>query len=43
MKFTPIDLAQWPRREHFEHYLAQVPCTYSATFSLDVTRLRVGE
>ena len=42
MNFTPIDLEQWPRREHFEHYLARVPCTYSATFTLDITRLRAG-
>ena len=25
MNFTPIDLEQWPRREHFEHYLTRVP------------------
>ena len=42
MNFTPIDLEQWPRREHFEHYLTRVPCTYSATFTLDITRLRSG-
>ncbi len=35
----PIDLANWPRREHFDHYRARVPCTYSVTVQLDVTRL----
>ncbi|WP_154792170.1 type A chloramphenicol O-acetyltransferase [Occultella kanbiaonis] len=34
---TPIDLATWPRRQHFEHYLHAVPCTYSMTVELDVT------
>ena len=43
MNFTPIDLEQWPRREHFEHYLTRVPCTYSATFTLDITRLRAAK
>lgn len=43
MNFTPIDLEQWPRREHFEHYLTRVPCTYSATFTLDLTRLRAAK
>ncbi|TDE94813.1 type A chloramphenicol O-acetyltransferase [Occultella glacieicola] len=33
----PIDLATWPRRQHFEHYLHAVPCTYSMTVELDVT------
>ncbi|MGW3562074.1 type A chloramphenicol O-acetyltransferase [Streptomyces sp. NPDC000963] len=34
---TPIDLATWPRRQHFEHYRRLVPCTYSMTVELDVT------
>jgi chloramphenicol O-acetyltransferase type A len=33
----PIDLETWPRRQHFEHYLHAVPCTYSMTVELDVT------
>ena len=35
---TPIDLATWPRREHFEHYSSTSPCTYSVTVELDATR-----
>ena len=35
---TPIDLATWPRREHFEHYSSRSPCTYSVTVELDATR-----
>ncbi|MDH6237148.1 type A chloramphenicol O-acetyltransferase [Cryobacterium sp. CG_9.6] len=34
-----IDLDTWPRREHFEHYLTRVECTYSITIDLDVTEL----
>lgn len=34
---TPIDLDTWPRRQHFEHYLDAVPCTYSMTVELDAT------
>lgn len=33
----PIDLASWPRRQHFEHYRHAVPCTYSIVAELDVT------
>ena len=40
MTFTPIDKAHWARREYFDHYVSQVPCTYSMTVSLDITRLR---
>jgi len=36
---TPIDPRSWSRREHFEHYRNVVPCTYSLTVDLDVTRL----
>lgn len=32
-----IDLTAWPRRQHFEHYLNVVPCTYAITVELDVT------
>ena len=34
---TPIDLTTWPRREHFEHYLQRVPCTYAMTVEVDAT------
>ncbi len=40
MAFTLIDLEHWARKEYFEHYFSQVPCTYSAVFRLDITRLR---
>lgn len=37
-----IDMETYPRREHFEHFLGRVPCTYSATVQIDVTRLRAA-
>ncbi len=35
----PIDLDTWTRREMFEHYREQVPCTYAITVEIDVTQL----
>ncbi len=40
MEFEPISLDGWQRREHYEHYLSHVPCTYSMTTRVDITRLR---
>ena len=39
MEFERIQLDGWARREHFEHYRSQVPCTYSMTTKLDITPL----
>ncbi len=36
---VPIDVATWPRAEHFEHYRTAVPCTYAITVEIDVTAL----
>lgn len=33
----PIDLATWPRRQYFAHYLRAVPCTYAITVEVDAT------
>ncbi len=38
--FTPLDKETWPRREHFEYYRSFLPCGYSVTVRLDVTRFR---
>lgn len=35
----PIDLDTWARRETFEYYRDQVPCTYAITVEIDVTEL----
>lgn len=40
MTFTPIDREHWARKEYFDHYVSQIPCTYSAVFQLDITRIR---
>lgn len=40
MSFIPIDQDSWPRREHFQHYLNRVPCSYSVTVQVDITSLR---
>lgn len=40
MTFTKVDQETWPRKEFFNHYFTQVPCTYSAVFNLDITVLR---
>lgn len=37
--FHPIDLSKWERKEYFDHYFSAVPCTYSMTVKLDITRL----
>ena len=39
MEFIPVDLDTWARKEHFEHYFHQVPCSYSMTTKLDITPL----
>ena len=37
--FRLIDMENWPRREHFEAYFKNTPCTWSMTVQLDVTKL----
>lgn len=38
--FTPIDLASWPRRDHFRYYREVLPVSYAVTVPLDVTAFR---
>ena len=38
--FQLIDPEAWARREYFQHYFHEVPCFYSMTVKLDITRLR---
>lgn len=40
MRFTRVDLNTWERAEYFTHYLNDIPCTYSMTVRLDITRLK---
>jgi chloramphenicol O-acetyltransferase type A len=41
MAFQPVDLNDYPRKEHFEHFM-ELSLTYSATVSIDVTDLRAA-
>lgn len=40
MEFEKIDINEWSRKEYFEHYFSDVPCTYSMTVKLDITRIK---
>ena len=40
MVFRQIDREHWARKEYFDHYFSQVPCTYSAVFRLNLTNLK---
>ena len=39
MKFNYIDIENWKRKAHYRHYLDDIPCTYSMTTKLDVTKI----
>lgn len=39
MTFKLIEISKWDRKEYFEHYLREVPCTYNMTLNLDLTTL----
>ena len=39
MKFQKINREDWSRKEYFEHYFTNVPCTYSMTVKLDITKI----
>lgn len=32
-------MKKWDRKEYFEHYYSDVPCTYSMTVKLDITKI----
>lgn len=40
--FHKIDMQAWERKKRYEHYAEAVPCTYSMTVALDVTKLLCG-
>jgi len=40
MMFHKIDRSTWKREEYFNHYISDIPCTYSMAVRLDITRLR---
>ena len=40
MLFEKIHMTTWSRKEYFEHYFTNVPCTYSMTVKLYITRIK---
>lgn len=40
MNFKIINKETWDRKEYFEHYFSDVPCTYSMTVKLDITKIK---
>ena len=42
MTFHKIDMQAWERKKRYENYAEAVPCTYSMTVALDVTKLLCG-
>ena len=39
MKFTPIDLQNWPRQQMFYYFSKMAPTGYSITTNIDITQL----
>lgn len=39
MTFNTIDIENWSRKEHFQHYYNNVRCAYSLTVPIDITGL----
>ncbi len=38
MMFNKIDIQTWNRKDSFYHYFDSVPCTYSMTVNMDITK-----
>ncbi|MGI5959284.1 MAG: type A chloramphenicol O-acetyltransferase [Massiliimalia sp.] len=39
MEFHKIELKNWNRSHTYEHFMTQIPCTYSMCVNLDITHL----
>ena len=39
MTFDLIDVSKWNRKEYFDYYFTDVPCTYSMTLNVDISSL----
>ena len=39
MEFKLIDKDNWKRKEYFDHYFFNVPCTYSMTVKMDINKI----
>lgn len=40
MNFNIINQEAWDRKEYFLHYFSDLPCTYSMTVKLDITKIK---
>ncbi len=38
MHLKKINTNNWDRKEYFVHYFSNIPCTYSMTIKLDITK-----
>lgn len=43
MKFKVIDKENWERKEYFDYYYSSVPCTYTMTVKLNITKIKESE
>lgn len=41
MNFIEIQMKQWARKNHYEHYKNNVRCSYSVTVDIDITNLQI--
>ena len=41
-QLRPIRMEDWPRREHYEHFIREVPCGLAITAEVDITPLVSG-
>jgi len=41
MAFKTIDMDKWGRKEYFNHYFSEVPCSYSITVKIDITNIKI--
>lgn len=42
LRYKQIDFENWNRKEYFEHYYTAIPCTYSMTVQLDITKVKAS-
>lgn len=40
MTFDIIDIDKWNRKEYYNQYFSNVPCTYSITTKIDITKIK---
>lgn len=41
MNFIEIQMEQWARKDHYEHYKNKVRCSYSVTVDIDISKLLI--